>query len=266
MTKFMPKILLAIIFMIFATPSFSSSTILWRGDKNTEIKIQDNNVEEKYLNGGNNSQPVVLNEKNVLSFLSSIRVVKNKNTTEPLFTKEQQGQLAKYLSIGLQKAGPHQDIVFSLAKESRTLGGLKKQTYYIAGKAFYNNALLNIIIGEYNRLANSAYEMAYDPTNQGLVEYDFNYGDRVASKFPFSEKLQFTFSGVTMKPDRTDWMTVNLEELKKTTSSSKALKEVLKPNEDTLIKRFKTLEKLRKEGLITQEEYQQKRKVLLGNL
>ncbi|WP_282146612.1 SHOCT domain-containing protein [Alteromonas stellipolaris] len=276
MMKLTLKIQLAIISIFFATPSFSSNTILWSEDENTVIKIQDNNFEgkksrkfditESELIAQKNSQPVVLNERDVLKFLSSIKIVKNKNTTEPLFTEEQQSNLAKYLAIGLKKASPHQDILFSLAREKRALGGLKKQTYFIAGRAFFNDGLLNLIIGEYNRLANSAYEMAYDPTNQGLVEYDFNYGDRAASKFQFSEKLQFTFSGMSMKPDRTDWVTVNLEELQKTISSTENLKEALKPNEDTLIKRFKTLEKLKKEGLITQEEYEQKRKVLLENL
>ena len=100
-----------------------------------------------------------------------------------------------------------------MAKEKRTLGGLKKQTYFIAGRVFFNDGLLNLIIGEYNRIANSAYEMAYDPTNQGLVEYDFNYGERVVSKFPFNEKLAFTLSSVTMKSTRTDWVTVNVAEL-----------------------------------------------------
>ena len=69
-----------------------------------------------------------------------------------------------------------------------------------------------------------------------------------------------------MKSTRTDWVTVNVAELHKTPVSPDIIKEALKPHENTLIKRFKTLEKLRKEGLITQEEYEQKRKVLLSNL
>ncbi len=276
MMKLTLKIQLAIISIFFATPSFSSNTILWSEDKNTVIKIQDNNFEVKKLRksditeseliGQKNSQPVVLNEKDILKFLSSIKIVKNKNATESLFTEEQQSNLAKYLVIGLKKASPHQDILFSLAKEKRALGGLKKQTYFIAGRAFFNDGILNLIIGEYNRLANSAYEMAYDPTNQGLVEYDFNYGERLTPKFPFNEELVFTLSSVTMKSGRTDWVTVNVAELHNTTLSPDIVKEALKPHKDTLIERFKTLEKLRKEGLITQEEYEQKRKVLLENL
>lgn len=276
MMKLTLKIQLAIICIFFATPSFSSNTILWSEDENTVIKIQDNNFEGKQLGksditeseliGQKNSQPVVLNEQDILKFLSSIKIVKNKNTTEPLFTEEQQSNLAKYLAIGLKKASPHQDILFSLAKEKRALGGLKKQTYFIAGRAFFNDGILNLIIGEYNRLANNAYETAYDPTNQGLVEYDFNYGERLTPKFPFNEELAFTLSSVTMKSGRTDWVTVNVAELHNTTLSTDIVKEALKPHEDTLIKRFKTLEKLKKEGLITQEEYEQKRKVLLENL
>lgn len=274
--RLMLRIQVIIIMVFFSTPSFSSDTILWRESENSLIKIQDNNIDGKKLKNGDiaeselteklNSQPVEIDEQDILKFLSSIKIIKNKSTTEPLFTEKQQNNLAKYLSIGLKKAKPHQDILFSLAKEKRTLGGLKKQTYFIAGRAFFNEGLLNLIIGEYNRVANSAYEMAYDPTNQGLVEYDFNYGERVVSKFPFNEKLAFTLSGVTMKPTRTDWVTVNVAELHKTPLSPDIVKEALKPNKDTLIKRFKTLEKLRKEGLITEEEYEQKRKVLLSNL
>ncbi|WP_218418253.1 SHOCT domain-containing protein [Alteromonas lipotrueae] len=276
MMKLTLKFQVAIISIFFATPSFSSDTILWSEDENSVIKIQNNNFEGIYLKKGNiteselieqkKSQPVEINEQDIFTFLSSIKIIKNKSTTESLFTEKQQNNLAKHLSIGLKKAKPHQDILFSLAKEKIALGGLKKQTYFIAGRAFFNDGLLNLIIGEYNRLANSAYETAYDPTNQGLVEYNFNYGERVAPKFPFNEKIVFTLSSVTMKSGRTDWVTVNVEELHKTTLSNDIVKKGSKSNKDTLIQRFKILEKLRKEELITEEEYQQKRKVLLRNL
>ncbi|MDO6567333.1 SHOCT domain-containing protein [Alteromonas sp. 1_MG-2023] len=319
--KYRLKIEILIVFLFFSVSSFSSDLILWSEDKNTEIKFSsaiNPTTEDK----SNNNHPATLNENYILNVLSNIQRIKNKTSSEQLFTHEQQKTLAKYVAIGLNQAGPNQDILFSLDKKERSLGGFRNERYFVTGRVFYDNDLLNIIIGEHDRLANNAYEMAYDPTNQGLVEYDFNYGARNTPKFPFDDQLTFTSQGIKLKSDsRTDWITADLASVHLASGNlvnsnlvsgnltgdyqasqpnfQASTQPSLQPNlqqtsqasphttqnqttgnsghQDTthnavtfgatsLMQRFKTLEALRKESLITEEEYQQKREALLRSL
>ena len=80
MTRLMLRIQVTIIVVFFSTPSFSSDTILWRESENSLIKIQDNNIDGKKLKNGDiaeseltenlTSQPVEIDEQDILKFLS----------------------------------------------------------------------------------------------------------------------------------------------------------------------------------------------------
>ncbi|VXC31699.1 conserved exported hypothetical protein [Alteromonas sp. 38] len=63
MMKLTLKIQVAIISIFFATPSFSSDTILWSEDENSVIKIQNNNFEGIYLKKGNITESELIEQK-----------------------------------------------------------------------------------------------------------------------------------------------------------------------------------------------------------
>lgn len=49
--------------------------------------------------------------------------------------------------------------------------------YYVVGSIFVVDDQFNIFIGEFDKVVNKVYEMVYDFIFQGLVKYDFDFGN-----------------------------------------------------------------------------------------
>lgn len=282
----------------FISPSFAqtskANTEVWSQDDNIYIKLAPTESSSKI----SNAHPVELETSTLLLALESIYIKKSRRNYVSLFSEAQQITLATYLATGLKKANKNQDVVFVLEKEKLLLGGLKRDKVFVSGRAFYADGQLNIIIGEYDKARNRAYEMAYDPTNQGLITYDFDYGSRSkASGVKYgpvefaSESIRFAQNG------REDWIAFDINSLsteeaqlaeqpkfqpqstverssdlpaRQSHPPSPRTQPVQTPpkiSEDSdLISRFVTLEELKKKGLISDQEYEKKRKELLSEL
>mmetsp|Transcript_16696 Transcript_16696/g.21934 ORF Transcript_16696/g.21934 Transcript_16696/m.21934 type:complete len:287 (-) Transcript_16696:47-907(-) len=272
-------ILLALLFI--TTVHIADAQVIFQEDKNNFIRlVEKQNEADSDMRA--NQHPFTLQEQDVSAILSAIQVVKNKNTSTPLFSNEQVALLATYLPEALRTATAQQDVIFALSKEKRYLAGLKTQTYYVAGSIFVADDQLNILIGEFDKVTNKAYEMAYDPTSQGLVKYDFNFGKRERAKFSFNRPVSFSVSGIELKTkNRFDWVvaptqlalaTTKREEKfsppnreNTPTTRDKSISATL-PTEDEVIARFKRLDALKKAKLISEKEYAQKRQQLLDEL
>ena len=254
---------------------------IFQEDKNNFIALVEK-PKEKNSGKRANQHPFTLHEQDITAILSAIQVVKNRNTSTPLFTSEQVALLAAYLPQALRKATAQQDIIFALSKEKRYLAGFKTQTYYVAGSFFVADSKLNILIGEFDKVANKAYEMAYDPTSQGLVKYDFNFGQREQAKFSFNTPLSFSAHGLKLKAkNRFDWVvaptkltletSVEKETLspsnRESTPSQRNISDTATlPAEIDIVARFKRLDALKKANLISETEYAEKRRQLLNEL
>ena len=113
---------------------------------------------------------------------------------------------------GLKKAKPRQDIIFAMERSVPRSPVLKPNRYFVAGRVFYKDNRLNIIIGDYDRPRLDGYELAYDPTNMGIVRYNFDHGNR--SK---ASKFNNTIIGVTGVENKTwkntrrsDWLVIDV--------------------------------------------------------
>lgn len=266
-------IFISTITSLFFNINLSIAKDIWQEDKNTYIKISPSQ-------DVNNSHPFSLSNESVSKILTSIHVKKSSKSTEPLFSEEQITLLSNYLPIALSKAASNEDVIFALSQKKSSLGGLKTSTYYVSGSAFVSEGKLNILIGEHNKVANRAYEMAYDPTNQGIVEYDFNFGNRIKPKFGFDTPVSFTANGLALaNSNRNDWIVSELDVqpmqsvakntmMVSTNVQPTVIKASMQENEksDDLVARFKQLEALKNANLITEEEYKMKRKQLLDEL
>lgn len=266
-------IFISTITSLFFNINLSIAADIWQEDKNNYIKISPSQ-------DANNSHPFSLSNEAVSKILTSIHIKKNSKSTELLFSEEQITLLSHYLPIALSKAASDEDVIFALSQKKSSLGGLKTSTYYVSGTAFVSEGKLNILIGEHNKVANRAYEMAYDPTNQGIVEYDFNFGNRIKPKFGFDTPVSFTANGLTLaNNNRSDWIIseLNVQPLQamakntvvaSTNAQPTVIKASIQENEksDDLVARFKQLEALKNANLISVEEYKMKRKQLLDEL
>ncbi|GFD95158.1 hypothetical protein KUL156_09250 [Alteromonas sp. KUL156] len=274
------RLVMAILLFITSV-HIADAQVIFQEDKNNFIRLVEKpNVTDSDMRA--NQHPFTLHERDITAILSGIQVVKNQNTSTPLFSNEQVALLAAYLPEALNTATAQQDVIFALSKEKRYLAGLKTQTYYVAGSIFVADNQLNILIGEFDKVANKAYEMAYDPTSQGLVKYDFDFGNRKQAKFSFDSPLSFSAPGIELKTkNRFDWVvaptqlafeapvekeTLSPANRENTPSKTDVAGSPPLPAENDIVARFKRLNALKNANLISETEYAEKRRQLLNEL
>ena len=213
----------------------------------------------------------------------------------PVFSNDHVNLLSRIVVKGLNNAKPNKDIVFVFEKVEQKLLGLKKNSSFIAGRVFYKDKKLNLILGDYERVRNRGYEVAYDPTSAGIVNYSFEHGQRAKPSVGSSafNKVVVKTPGIEnkkLKTTRNDWFVIDLaaapkyfeEKVKEEKQSDMARKRkeieeilgrpipaIVNPQPiptRTTESRLNTLNSLKEKGLVTKEEYLQKRKEILEEL
>ncbi len=190
--------------------------VIWEVGKNVYFKYAEQD-DSKF---GKNDHPAKLDVKDISLALESLEIwqketVGSDEEPEFVFTFKQSRYLGEYLAKGLRNAKPEQDIIFALDKKSDRLFGLKTDTFYVAGRAFYKEGKLSIILGDYDRPRLEGYEAAYDPTHVGIVKYQFNHGSRSGNFLgtPF-DKAVIKIPGVEnkkFKKSRRDWFVIDVK-------------------------------------------------------
>jgi hypothetical protein len=282
---------------IYALDLFKEKNVIWKDGRNIYFKY----AEQDKSTFGNNDHPVELNPEEISKALESLKVLVKDDTEadkaqNSVFTDEQIELLSQNLAKGLSKAKPNQDIIFALEKKHKKALGLIKDLTFVAGRAFYKDETLNIIIGDYDRPRDKGFEAAYDPTQVGIVSYHFDHGRRSQSSKGFKKTI-VEVQGIENKQlnnaRRKDWLVIDLKLLSEASvlkakmqkqeqmeRKREELKELLdseatSPSHPVTVpataissseERLKTLNKLKDEGLITDEEYATKRKQILEDL
>ncbi len=188
--------------------------IIWKTGINSYIKYAKQDT-SKF---GKNDHPVELDEKDIILALEALiypkkSLLSSEENLKPVFTHLQKKLLGEHLSTGLKNAKPKQDIIFVLKSSIKKMLGLREQSF-LAGRAFYKEGKLNIIMGEYEYFISDAFEKEYDPSGKGNVPYSFNFGKRSKKSKVFEE----TFIDVTgVKFNRTnnkmrhDWFMIDVK-------------------------------------------------------
>ncbi len=284
--------------------------IIWKIGLNQYIKFYNQDT-VKY---GGNDHPVELDEKEIFYALKALEYEEKgflsfTETLKTVFTSLQTKVLSESLAKGLRNAKPEQDIIFVLEKAESKMIGLKEKTFS-AGRVFYKEGKLNIIMGTYEFFRGDAFEKAYDPGGQSAVPYSFNFGKRTRTSKAF-ENVHFKATGVNTKQTngerRSDWLVMDVSVASKAyiagvngkqnpvTKADKALevetaklakqrremraemarmrkevKDISNDKEPVSVKsieeRMATLEQLLDKKLITQDEYDSKRKEILSDI
>jgi len=211
-----------IITLLFSSLFFFSSSVtawfeddegfLWKAGLNQYIKYADQDS-SKF---GRNEHPVELNDKKIANGLKALeyegKSLLSSETIETVFSSLQVKVLSQALSKGLKSAKPEQDIIFVLVRVKDQLLGLKERTF-LAGRAFYKEGKLNIIIGDYDFFKSKAFESAYDPGGQSAVPYTFNFGKRTKKSRAFKD-THISALGIENKElaglRRRDWIVIDV--------------------------------------------------------
>lgn len=261
---------------------------IWQDGPNRYVKLTSQDT-RMY---GPNQHPVTLEQRQVNIALAQLRIARSQAAI-PVFTEEQVSLLSIMLATGLKEASAAQDVVFALEKSESKMMGLKGNSYFVAGRAFYKDGRLNLIIGDYDRVRNIGYEAAYDPSKAGIVSYSFEYGKR--TKVPVGShvfnKKTVEVPGIANRyiasGPRLDWFEIDLNEAAKSFVSRENIvrqqvierkREDIKallgadyqlaaaPPVRSIEERLTDLQSLKDKGLITEQEYQLKRKKILDDL
>lgn len=304
----MKKLSMSLLFVsILSAPVFVAA--LFGGDDEDEIWRSGLNLYFKYADQDNrrfgaNDHPVALDEQRISLALKGLQFTEKSifsgERLRPVFSASQANKLGKYLAIGLREAAPSQDIIFVIEGGRRKLVVLSEKAF-IAGRVFYQDGLLNIILGNYDRVRNQAFESVYDPSGRGAVPYNFNHGRRGSESNEFDGVIE-EFPGFSYKlvqgEKRGDWLRVDIDtaarayqdrergdEDKTTALKQGNAAELARQRREMRLEmarmrkqmqesggrrspeqRLKTLQDLLDKDLITAEEYDQRRQAVLDEI
>lgn len=304
------SILLSFPHSVLAANIFGNDeNIIWQGSRNHYFKY----VEQDSLKFGKNDHPVQLDEAEITNALKALTFGDKKflqgEVISSVFTISQIKLIAEQVSNALKSAKPEQDIIFVIGGKSKKLLLLTEKTF-ITGRIFYKENRLNIILGEYDLVRNESLEKLLDPSDQGEVNYTFNFGKRTKKSNRFKGNI-IGVAGVEQKEVkgklRTDWLVIDLklaadsyiaEKTKQAkppiTDAEKELQrqsaQIAKQRREmraemarmrkqmeqgnssggssakSIEERIATLDQLLEKDLITQEEYNTKRKDILNDI
>jgi hypothetical protein len=200
---------------VFSVSFFGSDKedIIWKGAPNNYFKYEEQD-DDKF---GKNDHPVELEEKEIIDALTALEYsetnILGAESISAVFSYSQIRLLAEYLSKGLDNAQDDQDIIFVIGGKATKLLVLTEKTF-LAGRAFYKNKKLNIIIGEFDFPRNTATENLLDPGNTGEIAYNFDFGSRTSNSRNFKAAMigipgvkQNTIKGKL----RPDWLEIDIK-------------------------------------------------------
>ncbi len=133
---------------------------------------------------------------------------------EHLFSPGQVATMVRHVVVALSKAKRDEDVVFNIGGYGRVAADLVSEKYWTAGRIFYANGKLNIIIGTYQakkdrgtRQAEGAYGIL---NNYADIRFDHGNRGKVAS---MPGRISTTI-GVTLSSsrgrERPDWVQIDV--------------------------------------------------------
>lgn len=204
-----------------------------------------------------NQHPLQIEPAALGTLLQEIRITRSKGEPEHLFDDDHLPELkefSKWLADALATAGPGHDILFHFP-QNRGLG-LITENMMTTGRVFVRSGKLNIIFGDIQQYYEGQWLKAH-------IAPRFEIASRKASILQGRDLVNHT-RAKRAEPTRNDWVVLNLEAISPATMQgiSRPGGQVSGSAEDRLQK----LQQLKSKGLISDEEFEIKRKQILDNI
>ena len=187
---------------------------IWKSGLNLYVRLTEQDDAESGRPPPN-QHPVSLDPAAITNSLTDIQVWDKhwfkKDEIEEVFAPEQARLLGQQLSIALRKAAPGQDVVFAVSRSETKMFAIKDISY-TAGRAFYVNDRLNIIIGDFMRAPDKFQERATSSAGIMEIKYYFRHGRR-DDPSDFKSAIM-TGEGVDVYTEdgkrRSDWLVIDV--------------------------------------------------------
>jgi len=197
-----------------------------------------------------NGQPLVVEAATFERVLADVQFTPEKGKPRRLFEKSELSDLAEILSDVFKKAGNTDDVI--LLSSARREAGFLMSPESITARLFIVDGALNLIVRDVRAPVPASFRAT------GLIP-QLQFGSRDT---PSTVSL-LTAAGVSK---RNDWISLPLTAVSSasTTGSPSVSKDETGADEPT--RRLNTIKRLFDQGLITKEEYQERRKSIIQAL
>lgn len=273
---------------------------VWDGGERGHVRI----VRMENAAQGPNDHPVNLTPGQIRDVLGEIRVANGKQVGDvlgqlvsrkekdsvPVFTGDQLDRIAEPLAMALAQAGPRQEIIFAVTGGTGLLQGVFQSPILTTGRVFYKNGQLNVIFGlihnQYrNQLRASGVLRAFTPGSRTRRLTDRTLLPDEAVQYASAERqdwIQISPRAWTTPAGQV--ATTEIQPAQPTPDvqpgpSEPAIQPGMatpaprsEPDEysgdfyQSIEMRLKRLIRLREQGLITEQEYQQRRRAIISEL
>lgn len=199
-----------------------------------------------------NEHPADLSPDALRERLARVRYMAD-NKPRPLFDTDELAELVGPLSQAFERAGPGDDV--QLLSSSRRDGGLLTRPTAVTARLFVQDGQLQLIVHD------ARYEF-YDAYRGAQIAPRFVYGSRLAAG-------SMVLSAANATNTRADWLSIAPPAAAAIIAptpaapapAARALPEPAKS--EPIEQRLEMLKRLREKNLISEDEYQQKRKEIL---
>ena len=215
-----------------------------------------------------NLHPFAVSAAELRRLLSGIRVSGASSIrNEPVFTKEELDTIVPPLAVALSRAGPHQDVTFAATGYHGVFGSHSPKSA-TTGRLFVNADGVNLIFGlMQERLGVSDHDEKITVMTPGLRARRIEWGPWkiVPDAARFYEK-------------RVDWLVFNRSAITPAAAttppsggaSAKPGEETVTPKIDAeaqeIEKKLRVLDRLKEKGVITDQEYRERRRAILQGI
>lgn len=211
-----------------------------------------------------NGHPARVTAEQLSTLLAALQFRPEKNApAEPLFTAQTLETLAPQLVLGLQKAATGEDLTFAVIGLHKALLGLAKEPRVTTGRLFVRDGQLNLIVGLAQRDVNEREDRRLAPFTPGSRQ----------TPAPGEWRLEPPSAPPGIVLVRRDWIALPID-WKPAATPTHAPQEPIPaatagtpaPSAVHPAERLTVLKELREKGLISEDEYQNKRREILQGL
>jgi putative oligomerization/nucleic acid binding protein len=201
-----------------------------------------------------NAHPFNIPEDVLRQALASLELEGRLTPVTPVFDDEELAEIVPHLSAALAKAAPKEDVTFAVTGRHGTFGAHSPRTV-TTGRLFVRERQLNVVFG----LVHQPYEQRYQESPLGPGALSFPPGSRAYRSEGF---WKLAPKAGHLADKRVDWVMLD--------TSRAGPAAPVAPSADSryeeIQNRLSVLNRLKADGLITEEEYGERRRAILQGL
>ena len=315
-TRAIRKLAPALLLLLLVPLQGMADEDIWKSGINQYVRIAQ---QDESANGPTppNQHPVSLSPQEITNALMPLEVWDKKGFFKDIFRKSegavtvfspaQAALLGSNIAAGLKQAASNQDVVFALARNEKGFLHIRDTTY-TAGRVFYANDRLNIIIGDFAKSPDKFQERVAQ--SSGIEEVKSYYAHGKRAKASGFDRAVITRPGIEVYTaggePRPDWLVIDVpaasaaylaerdseenvaaaasnavirEEAEKLAAERRELRlEMARMRKEmkeqsgngaggrSVEERLATLKELYEKNLISKEEYESRRREILGEI